>query len=401
MNAVSTRAGAGLLILLASASAAIAQRAVEMPSSSTAAPARPTATAAPPAGFPQSDFVYGGEFETHLQAEVTKADGTPTKGTVFDDSDLDLYGNYSTWLSLYGNLHLERNREDNANDYFPDRNSAFRSEGLTLRQLFAAVRPVDALSLYGGKIHPGFGSAWAQEPGNFYNFASDYEQTERIGMGAEYALPETLGLGDLRLSVETFFLDTSLLSTSLISMPSLDDPTADRLRRFTRDQFGPSNTGGFNSYTVALRGGTPERGLTYQISVTQEGTDDPEGRTEYGQSISLMYDPSGDGIPLPLHFGVTPFLEYAHFSNFAGIADLERHYVLAGLTFSRARWQLAVAGGLRQSEGVSGDTDHQQNVSLNYALTERVTVGAGVNSITVAGRHSWTFGPSLNYRVAF
>ena len=390
-------AGAALLAATGPRDAA-AQRAVETPSSEVGGA---VTTTPPPPGFPVSPFVYGGEFQTHLQGEITKPDRSSAKGTIFDDSDLDLYANYSTWLSLYSDVHLERNRNDNANDYFPDSNAFFRSEGLTLRQLFAMVRPIADWSVYGGKIHPAFGSAWEIEPGNFYNFAADYEQTERIGFGVQYRLPDAIGLRNARLSVETFFLDTSILSNSLISRPSLDDPTADRLRRYTRDQFGPSNTGDFSSYTIALRGGQPSRGLTYQLSFTQEATDDPTGKKETGESIGISYDPTGDGIPLSPRLGVTPFLEYAHFNNFAGIADLERHYLLGGLTFTRVRWQLVLAAGLRKSLGIAHDTDHQENISLNYTVTPHVTVGGGLNYIRVAGTGSWTFGPSLNFHIAF
>jgi hypothetical protein len=389
---------AGVTLLAFAAADAHAQRAVQMPSATTAAPL-PTGTA--PAGFPSGGFVYGGEFETHLQSEMTQPSGSAVKGTIFADSEADLYANYSTWLSLYSNIHLERNRNDNADDYYPDANSFFRSEGLTMRQLFVALRPRDDISIYGGKIHPNFGSAWDLTPGNFYNFGSDYEQDERIGLGVEYRLPETLGLHNLRVSVETFFLDTSFLSNSLLSRPSLDDPTADRLRRYTHSQFGPSNTEGFDSYTVALRGGEAERGLTYQVSFTQEGTDDPAGRTEYGESLGAQYDPTGDGMPLGPRLGVTPFLEYTHFNNFGGTANLEMHYLIGGLTFTRVRWQFIVSAGLRQSMGATQSTDHQENISINYTVNPYLTVGGGANYITVAGRGSWSVGPSLNFQIAF
>jgi len=375
------------------------------PSAAPSTPSGPSMpTTPPPPGFPanyQSNIVFGGEFDTHLQAELTKPSGTGAKGTVFDDSELTLYGNYSTWLSLNSDIKLERNRNDNEEDFYPDRNSFLRSEGMTLRQLFATVRPFDQVSVYGGKIHPNFGSAYQAEPGNFYNFGSDYEQDERIGFGAQYALADLLGLTNVRLSVETFYLDTSFLSESLLSRPALDDPTADRLRRYTRNQFGPANTGSFDSYTVALRGGRAEQGLTWQISLTQEATDDPSGRTEYGQSIGATYDPTGDGLRLTGRLGLTPFLEYAHFTNFAGITGLERHYLIGGATFSYVRWQLILAGGLRKSLGASHDTDHQENVSLNYSVTDELTVGGGVNHVEIAGRGSWTIAPSLAYKIAF
>jgi hypothetical protein len=395
--------GMGLLVtVLLINDPAYAQRAVSPVSSDVAAGASDTTP--PPEGMPGTfgpDIVYGGDVTTHLQGEITKPSGTNTHATAFDDTNLDLYSNYSDWLSLNSNIKLERNRNDNNDDYFNDRNSFLRSEGLTLRQLYATVRPIKDVIAYGGKIHTAFGSAYAEEPGNFYNFASDYEQDERIGFGVQYRLPEATGLKNARLSVETFYLDTSLLSTSLISQPALDDPTADRLRHYQRGQFGPSNTGDLSSVAVSLRGGEPERGFTYQASLTQEGTDDPMGRTEFGESFGGTYDPSGDGIPLGSRLGLTPFLEYTHFSNFSGIAGLGRHYVVGGVTFTNTRWQYILAGGLRQSTGISTDTDLQQSLSVNYQVTPELTLGGGINHSHVANIGSWTVGPSLTYEIGF
>lgn len=402
MLRIAFRAAAALTLFAAlDDHAALAQRATTSPSSSLLGSGGPVTP--PPPGFPQTNFVWGGIFETHLQAELTKQDRSDAKGTVFDDSDLALYANYSTWLSAYSDIHLERQRQDNADDFYPDRNSFLRSEGLTMRQLFATVRPSRALSLYAGKIHPAFGSAYELAPGNFSNFASDYEQDERIGFGTAYRVPDAIGMTSLQVSAEAFFLDTTPLSNSLISRPSLDDPLADRARRYTLGQYGPSNTNKPDSFTLALRGGQPERGLTYQASFTRETTLEPGGRAELGESIGASYDPTGDGIPIGPRLGVTPFLEYTHFDNFGGTAGLEAHYLIGGLTFTRARWQVAVATGLRANK--LGDTrtlDHQENISVNYEVNPHVTVGAGVNYINISGQGgSWSFGPSFSYELGF
>ncbi len=398
--------GTGAALILAGAPAtAMAQRAVQTPSATVAAPS------AAPTGM-EDAFVYGGDFTSHLQSEVSKPSTGAAKATVFDDTDSNLYANYSTWLSVYGNLHLERNRNDNSNDYFPASNTFFRSEGLTMRQLFAAIRPEDDLTLYGGKIHPNFGSAFEATPGNFYNFASDYEQSERIGLGVEYRLPQALGLTNARLSLETYYLDTSPLSISLLSQPKLSDSSADRARRFTRDQLGPSNTGNLNSVTAALRGGQPETGLTYQLSFERQTTADPAGQPETGGALGLMYDPGGgDGLALGHRLGVIPFVEYAQFANFGGTANQGQSYLVGGLAFHYVRWELDVAGGLRrsinapQSDGSTASSlDRQENLSLNYTLSPYplITAGLGVNHINVAGQgSSWTGGPSLSYQVSF
>ena len=383
-----------------------AQRAASTPSLEGAE----TAAEAPPAppGFPAllgGSIVYGGEVETHLEGDLVSSTNSKTHVSLFDDTDLTGFVNYRGWASLNVEGKLERNRNDNNDSFYLDRNAAFRSEGVTLRQIYATVRPTDALSVYGGKIHPGFGSAYEAAPGQFYNFGNDYEQDERIGLGVGYLLPvtgpELLGLDTVRLTVESFFLDTSILSRSLLSTPSLDDPAADRLRRYTRNQYGPSNTGSLDSGTVSLRGGRAERGLAWQVSLTREATDMPGGRTEYGESVGASYDPGGDGFPLGPRLGVTPFLEYTHFSNFQGIAGLERHYAVGGLAFTYARWLVNVAAGLRSSAGAASGTDHQENVSFTYEVIPRLLVGGGVNFINIEGKASRTLAPSLSYRRAF
>lgn len=383
-----------------------AQRAASTPSlegAETAATIPP-----PPPGFPAplgGDIVYGGEAQTHLEGDLVSSSSSKTHVSLFDDTDLTGFANLRGWASLNAEAKLERNRNDNNDSFYPDRNAAFRSEGVTMRQLYATVRPTNGLSVYGGKIHPGFGSAYEAAPGQFYNFGNDYEQDERIGLGVGYALPalgpDLLGLDNMRLTAETFYLDTSVLSRSFLSTPSLDDPTANRLRRYARDQFGPSNTGGLDSFTVSLRGGRPARGLAWQLSVTREATDMPGGRTETGESIGASYDPGGDGIPLGPRLGVTPFLEYAHFSNFEGIAGLERHYAVGGLAFTHGRWIVNAAAGLRNSGGAATGTDHQENISFTYEVIPRFLIGGGVNFININGQSSRTLAPSLSYTRAF
>src|SRR6202167_783813 len=148
-------AGASLLVSLAGRNA-FAERAVSMRSSQNAAPSGPGASPRP--GISKNILVYGGELNSQLEALVSSPQGGGTKGAISDDSDLDLYANYSDWLSAYSDIKLERQRDDNLDSFYPDRNSAFRSEGLTMRQLFLAARPADPLTVYGGKIHPSFGS---------------------------------------------------------------------------------------------------------------------------------------------------------------------------------------------------------------------------------------------------
>ena len=349
-----------------------------------------------------NEIVFGGEFLAKLQGDVTTPNRSKTRVGVFTDAELNLYANYGKWLSLNSQIKLERARNNNIESYFPDRNTFFRSEIATLRQLYATVRPVQGLSIYAGKIHPAFGSAWSDiMPGAFYNFGSDYEQDERIGLGIEYSFGNNKWIDDLRVSFEAFYLDTSVLSWSFPRGPSVFDPTVDRAWRNTRGQFGPSNTGGLNSYTVAIRGGEEGEGLMWQVSFTQQTSREPGARAETGQSVGASYDPTGNGMMLTSRLGVKPFLEYAHLDNFATVPGLERHYVLGGLAFNYAKWNLAFAGGLRRSQGSFRNTDHQENATLTYEILPRLQVGAGLNHVTLAGRGSWTVSPALSYAVKF
>lgn len=323
-------------------------------------------------------ILVGGSFDAKVQAETNKSSNQSTKELVYSDAELQAYLNWSDWLSFNTDVKMERQRDNNINDYFPSSSAAFRSEGVTLRQLYATVRPDEAVALYGGKIHPKFGSAWRSTPGIFYSFASDYEQDERIGTGVELRLPEWTG--KTKLSAEAFYLDTSVLSNSLISRPSFDDPKADRARKYRREDGGPSNTGSLDSYTVSLQG---QRlpvldGLSYQVSMTSQGVSLPGEKRENGYSAGASYE-----IGLTRHITMTPFLEYTTIANAGGQDNLDQRYALGGVAFVYGKWELDVAGGLRRTSGAEDLRAHQANVSLSYEVMDGLRVGGGYNRVRV------------------
>lgn len=358
----------------------------------------------PPTVSLPDDLQLGGSLSVKLQGEVNAPQSSRARVGLYTDAELQAYANWQDWLSLNAVAKLERARNANLASYYPDRNTLLRSEVATLRQLYATVRPLPGLSLYGGKIHPNFGAAWGESmPGTFYNFASDYEQDERIGFGAAYRFSGSsiAGLDPVTLSVEVFHLDTSVLSYTFPRGPSLLDPTASRAWRLARGQFGPSNTGGLDSFTLSARGGRRGQGLVWQASYTQEATRDPEAAAQRGHSVSVSYDPTGSGIPLTPRLAVTPFVEYAHLSNAQTIRGLERHYVLAGLAFTQGDWTLALAAGVRESRGAERASDQQQNITLTRDLGGGFKLGLGVNHVRISGRQSWSLAPTLSYDVAF
>lgn len=341
---------------------------------------------------------FGGELNTKFQGEMTSVDnGGGHHGTLFNDSDLSAFVNWGEWFSIDTNLKIERNRNSNIDSYYPSSNSTFRSEGLTLRQLYGTIRPIENVAVYGGKIHPKFGSAWENTPGMFYNFASDYEQDERIGAGIAVTLPEVLG--NVQLSAETFFLDTSVLSNSLFSRPSMSDDA--RTRRYTRAAGGASNTGSLDSYTFALRGEKPPvlEGLKYQVSYTRQDVSLEGEKAEEGFSVGAGYQ-----FAVNEDLSITPFVEYATFDNLGGTANYDASYWVGGVATAYGPWTLSVSGGVKDTNDKDNETkffDTQKNLTLSYTILEGLEAGAGVNHVRRESVSSVTWGPYIAYNLKF
>ena len=358
--------------------------------------------------------------DTHFQTQETKAQGAPLASELFNDSDLSTSLAWSDWLQLNGDLRLERQHNDQLDDYYPSGNAFLRSEGLTAQQLYASVES-DDWRFYGGKLETGFASGYRSnygaQQGIFYGFGWDYDQSERIALGIERKLPQWMG--DARISVETFFLDTSFLSNSLFSRPSLADESAERPRQFRLDQYFPSDTGNFNSYTIALKGSAiPDLdGLKYQVSYTREATHVPTWNPERGESAGVAYDPTGSGVPLAAWLGVVPRLEFTHFDNEWGVPGLERNYALAGAAFVDDRWSVDLNFGLRQTHDPANSSNYpftnaialqennawdvQENATLAYEVIDNLRLAVGFNHIRIDGRPSNSVAQSLDYRILF
>jgi hypothetical protein len=258
--------------------------------------------------------------------------------------------------------------------------------------------------VYGGKIHPNFGNAFDETPGIFYNFGTECEQDERIGLGIEQRFD---WLGRAKLSVEAFFLDTTVLSNSVFTRPAFDDVHADRVKKFSRSDGGPSNTSDLQSFTVALAGyGIPGiEPLNYQLSVTHEGVARDGERAENGGAATASWK-----MRITPRIELTPYIEYTHFSNFGGTAGLTRDYVIAGAAAGWRRWTLSLASGFRHSREVESDAgitpgrwDKQVNLSLAYEFRDLpgLSVGAGVNRIHLDDRTSNTAAVMTKYEFAF
>ncbi len=184
----------------------------------------------------RAGIVYGGQIETHLQSDVVSSTGNKTRVSLFNDTSLTAFANYQTWLSLNAEAKLERNRDDNASSFYPDRNAFFRSEGADLAPALHHRPPVrrGCRSMAARSIRrsaPPMSrrrvSSTISAPTTSRTSASASARNTRCALEGRLIWAST----GVRLSAETFFLDTTFLSSSLLSAPSFSDPTADRPRR--------------------------------------------------------------------------------------------------------------------------------------------------------------------------
>ncbi|MEM9355460.1 MAG: hypothetical protein AAGB04_04545, partial [Pseudomonadota bacterium] len=115
---------------------------------------------------------------------------------------------FSESLSISSEIRLEGVRP-------PTEDRVFEDQGLFARKLFAEFSLSDHFSLHAGKFTPSFALASLVAPGMYgINFSKEIELIERIGFGSEYVF-DVGESGKHKLSVSTFFDDTSILSDSL------------------------------------------------------------------------------------------------------------------------------------------------------------------------------------------
>ena len=336
---------------------------------------------------------YGGEVDSKVQLDGVFPRGRKGFAELYAKSVATAYVNLGEHFTFRAEATYERFRAQSST-------TAFNSEGLYLSQLYGtySLGPVTA---YAGKIHPRFSVGYEQVPGIYDTFANDYEQKERVGFGLLVNLAPAWGRHVL--SGETYFLDTSVLSRSLFSTPNRFDQSALRPTRFRKSQGGPSNTGGFDSYDIALDGsripGLQE--LRYHLGFTQEGVSQPGEHTETGYTAAVSYE-----FRLTRRIFATPFVEYAHFNNFAGVANETRDYAIAAVEIDYRKWALSFVAAPRRMRSVTEDGpntrwDNQVSATLGYTILPRLTANVGYIRTRDAGQVTNSLGTAANYVLRF
>jgi hypothetical protein len=314
-------------------------------------PTQAHAAAPAPAAEETPDLVVGGEINAKLQSDFTSINRTRTRINVFTDAELKLWANYKEWLSVNAQIKLERTHGTNINSYYRPRTPAFRSETLTLRQLYATLRPVEGVEVSVGKFHTLFGAAYERTPGQFYSFASDYEQDERIGVRLQAKAPRPGA--SARLTAAHRGLHARHLG--LLRHPPARPPSATPPP--TASGATPAAPSAPPTPARWRAGPRPSRANTRTASPgnsppPRQATSDPTARAEEGISFSAGWDPD-KGIALTPHLSAAPFAEYARFNNALTIRGLTRQYLLGGVAFVTGKWELDVAAGIRKSTGAA------------------------------------------------
>ena len=342
---------------------------------------------------PQStgmSVTYGGEIDTKVQIDGHFNQASKGFAELYAKQVATAYVNLGSSVSVRAETTYERFRSQSAT-------TAFNSQGLYLSQLYATYTagPVTA---YAGKIHPRFSVGYDRVPGIYDTFANDYEQKERIGFGALVSLAPAYGKHIL--SAETYFLDTSPLSRSLFAYPNGNDPAVLRPGRYRSRYGGPSNTGGFDSFDIALDG-TRMPGLEqlkYHIAYTRQGVGQPGERAETGATAALSYE-----FKLTPRIAMTPFVEYAHFDNFAGAPGEKRDYLITAVEFDYRKYALSLAAAPRRVRTAPDGTryDLQYTATVSYTIMPRLTVSAGYIRTRDTGVVANAVGSAVDYVLRF
>ena len=291
-------------------------------------------------------------------------------------------------------------------DTDPEENRFFGDQGLFVEVLTLNYE-TDSVFVLAGKFGPNFSIAYDAAPGIYGTELAedDIELSERLGFSAGVAFGESgiplglEGIGRQELSASVFVADTSFFSDSVFESRGT----------LNREEGGPSNTRGFESFTLALDGyDFPQaQGLRYQLAVAKQGVDsvlDDDGNEiadtadEYRVAAAAEW-----AVGVTEDITVTPLLEYVHFWNGGGIDGEERDYVTASALLEWQNWNLALAYTGRFIEDDQGEDsdDYQFQVSAGYTFDFGLEASVGWKIRDEEDIETETFGALLAYSFAF
>ena len=238
------------------------------------------------------------------------------------------------------------------------------NSGLYVQQLYLEWSN-DAWSVHAGKFAPAFGLAWDSELGLYGDdFAGDYEITEQLGAGVRAPLTGD-GEGTVSLSIDAFMVDTSGLASCMVT---------ECVRPRRRDG-GAGNTSWPRSFSVTLGAGALPAlgGLGVQAGLLRRAGGDGEPDDELGIALALTKAFVLDG-----GAAVEWTFEGARLNHFeAGTDDVT--FLTAGLAWQRNRWNVAIAGAMRDYGTKQGEDtrDTLLQLSAEYAFESGLSLEIG------------------------
>lgn len=264
----------------------------------------------------------------------------------------------------------------------------FQDHGLVVEVLTLDYELGD-LHLHAGKFGPHSSLAYDAAPGVYGTDMSEdtLEIAEMVGAGFAYGF----GGADRRYTVSgsVFTADTSDLSDSI----------GNKRGRTREKDGGPGNTGSMESFALALD--IEQEDLLVHLSAVQMTTDyllDDEGaRDEAGADDETRAVAAAEFSPAE---GLTALVEYAHFSNFEGVKDIDaKVFTVGGMMEFDGGWYAAASYTARDPK--EAPTDAQFQMSGGYVFDSGLELSAGwkwVEEEEVQSRilglfavHSWEF----------
>lgn len=296
----------------------------------------------------------------------------------------DLY--YHATENIYVNAGLVFESVQDPNPANEDRffdDHGLYVEVLTLNAEFGGVHA------YAGKFGPNFSIAYDAAAGVYGTDISedDIQLSEFVGVGGAYTFGET-PVGLITGSASVFTQDTSGLADAKIT----------RRERAREGDGGPGNTGGLESFAVAIDGADlPVPGsLRYHLGYAHLASDTTDSEKRY--AIAAEWGIEAGEVTF------TPLVEYVHFEDAGGVTDADRDYVTGSLALEYDAWNVAVAYTHRDvgaATGITASDDYQVQLSAGYAFENGIGLDVGIKQNRTGGVDTKTVGALLTYGYEF
>ena len=320
------------------------------------------------AGILLLSHAYAGDESSGALSFEIQADRIISGERVFTDTHIDIESSLTVAVArrITLNTGLAFEEVDPVDgESTRSRGSRFlANSGLYVQRLYLEWSD-DAWSVHAGKFAPAFGLAWDSELGLYGDdFAGDYEITEQLGAGIIVPLAGD-DEGAVALSFDAFMVDSSKLASCLVT----------ECVRPRRSDGGAGNTAWPNSFSVTLGASTLPAlgGLGFQAGILRRGGGDGDPNDELGFALALTHAFELDG-----GSAVEWTFEGARMNHFEAGTD-NVTFVTAGLTWQRDRWNVAIAGAMRNTDSQQGEETRDTLIQLSarYAFESGYSVEIG------------------------